>query len=156
MISSANLCAVVRAASLVAVQGVVVSNELAGVIDKIGFESGQVVDKGALLVELNTGTEEAQLRSLQAAAELARQNLERAKKLRESNVNAQSDLDTAQAQYEQSLANSENVRALIDSVVKAKPSGAKGTYLKKISLSSTMGPGVKVSLGSVGQAEAHS
>jgi large subunit ribosomal protein L1 len=44
---------------------------------------------------------------------------------------------------------SENVRALVDSVVKAKPSGAKGTYLKKISLSSTMGPGVKVSLGSV-------
>ena len=43
---------------------------------------------------------------------------------------------------------SENVRALVDSVVRAKPSGAKGTYLKKISLSSTMGPGVKVSLGS--------
>jgi large subunit ribosomal protein L1 len=49
---------------------------------------------------------------------------------------------------------SENVRALIDSVVKAKPAGAKGTYLKRISLSSTMGPGVKVALGSVGQAEA--
>jgi large subunit ribosomal protein L1 len=44
-----------------------------------------------------------------------------------------------------------NVRALIDSVVKARPAGAKGTYLKKISLSSTMGPGVKISLGSVGQ-----
>jgi large subunit ribosomal protein L1 len=49
----------------------------------------------------------------------------------------------------------ENVRALIDSVVKAKPAGAKGTYLKRISISSTMGPGVKISLGSVGQAEAH-
>ncbi len=45
-----------------------------------------------------------------------------------------------------------NVRALIDSVVKAKPAGAKGTYLKKISISSTMGPGVKVALDSVGQA----
>jgi large subunit ribosomal protein L1 len=45
----------------------------------------------------------------------------------------------------------ENVRALIDSVVKAKPAGAKGTYLKKISLSSTMGPGVKIALDSVGQ-----
>jgi large subunit ribosomal protein L1 len=44
-----------------------------------------------------------------------------------------------------------NVRALIDSVVKARPAGAKGTYLKKISLSSTMGPGVKIALGSVGQ-----
>lgn len=36
----------------------------------------------------------------------------------------------------------ENVRAFIDAVQKAKPSGAKGTYMKKISLSSTMGPGV--------------
>jgi len=44
---------------------------------------------------------------------------------------------------------SDNVRALIDSVMKARPSGAKGTYLKKISLSSTMGPGIKISLGSV-------
>ncbi len=45
-----------------------------------------------------------------------------------------------------------NVRALIDSVVKAKPAGAKGNYLKKISISSTMGPGVKIALASVGQA----
>jgi large subunit ribosomal protein L1 len=37
-------------------------------------------------------------------------------------------------------------------VVKAKPAGAKGTYLKKISISSTMGPGVKIALESVGQA----
>jgi large subunit ribosomal protein L1 len=46
----------------------------------------------------------------------------------------------------------ENVRALIDSVVRAKPSGAKGHYLKKISISSTMGPGIKIALDSVGQA----
>ncbi len=38
----------------------------------------------------------------------------------------------------------ENVRAFTDAVMKAKPSGAKGTYLKKIALSSTMGPGVRV------------
>lgn len=50
---------------------------------------------------------------------------------------------------------SENVRAIVDSVVKAKPSGAKGTYLKKVSLSSTMGPGIKISLNSVTQADAH-
>jgi large subunit ribosomal protein L1 len=47
----------------------------------------------------------------------------------------------------------ENVRALVDSVLKAKPDGVKGTYLKKVSLSSTMGPGVKVSLGSVTQGD---
>ena len=38
----------------------------------------------------------------------------------------------------------ENVKAFIDAVTKAKPSGAKGTYLKKIALSSSMGPGVKI------------
>ena len=42
-----------------------------------------------------------------------------------------------------------NVRALVDALNKAKPSGAKGTYIKKISLSSTMGPGFKVEIGSV-------
>lgn len=38
----------------------------------------------------------------------------------------------------------ENVKALIDALNKAKPSGAKGTYLKRVSLSSTMGPGVRL------------
>ncbi len=41
---------------------------------------------------------------------------------------------------------SENVRAFVGAIVKAKPSGAKGTYLKKVSLSSTMGPGVKLNV----------
>jgi large subunit ribosomal protein L1 len=44
----------------------------------------------------------------------------------------------------------ENVRSFIDSVVKARPQGAKGMYMKRISISSTMGPGVKIALGSVG------
>jgi large subunit ribosomal protein L1 len=43
-----------------------------------------------------------------------------------------------------------NVKAFIDAVSKARPSGAKGNYLKKISLSSTMGPGVKIALPSMG------
>jgi large subunit ribosomal protein L1 len=42
-----------------------------------------------------------------------------------------------------------NIRALVDALQKAKPSGAKGTYVKKISLSSTMGPGVKVDAASL-------
>ncbi|MDP3803374.1 50S ribosomal protein L1 [Brevundimonas sp.] len=43
-----------------------------------------------------------------------------------------------------------NVRALVDALNKAKPSGAKGLYIKKISLSSTMGPGFKIDAGSLG------
>jgi large subunit ribosomal protein L1 len=42
----------------------------------------------------------------------------------------------------------ENVKAFVQAVNRAKPSGAKGTYLKKISLSSTMGPGVTVDVAS--------
>jgi large subunit ribosomal protein L1 len=44
-----------------------------------------------------------------------------------------------------------NIRAFVDAVVKAKPAGAKGTYVKKVSLSSTMGPGLKLDLASVTQ-----
>ena len=43
----------------------------------------------------------------------------------------------------------ENVKAVIDAIGKAKPSGVKGTYIKKISLSSTMGAGVKIDVASV-------
>jgi large subunit ribosomal protein L1 len=42
-----------------------------------------------------------------------------------------------------------NVRAFVDALQRAKPTGAKGTYVKKISLSSTMGPGVKIDPASV-------
>lgn len=42
----------------------------------------------------------------------------------------------------------ENIRAFVDAVSKARPAGAKGAYLKKVSLSSTMGPGVSVDLAS--------
>jgi large subunit ribosomal protein L1 len=43
-----------------------------------------------------------------------------------------------------------NVRALLDALNRAKPTGAKGTYVKRVSLSSTMGPGFKVEPGSIG------
>ena len=43
----------------------------------------------------------------------------------------------------------ENAKAFIDAIQKAKPSGAKGTYVKKIAISSTMGPGVKIDVASV-------
>jgi len=43
----------------------------------------------------------------------------------------------------------ENIRAMVDAINRAKPTGAKGTYLKKLSVSSTMGPGVYVALDSL-------
>jgi large subunit ribosomal protein L1 len=48
---------------------------------------------------------------------------------------------------EQAIA--ENIRAVVDAIARAKPSGAKGTYIKRVSVSSTMGPGMRLELGSV-------
>jgi large subunit ribosomal protein L1 len=47
----------------------------------------------------------------------------------------------------------ENVRAFADAVIKAKPTGAKGTFVKRISLSSTMGPGLRIEPASVSGAQ---
>jgi large subunit ribosomal protein L1 len=43
----------------------------------------------------------------------------------------------------------ENAKALVDAVQKAKPTGAKGTYLQKVAVSSTMGPGIRVDVASI-------
>ena len=43
----------------------------------------------------------------------------------------------------------QNIRALVDAVQKAKPAGAKGTYLQKAAISSTMGPGIRVDVASL-------
>lgn len=43
----------------------------------------------------------------------------------------------------------DNVRAFVDAIVKAKPSGVKGTYMRKATLSSTMGPGVRLELATL-------
>ena len=43
----------------------------------------------------------------------------------------------------------ENVRALVDAVNRAKPTGAKGTYLKKVSISSSMGPGISIDIPTI-------
>ena len=45
----------------------------------------------------------------------------------------------------------ENVRAFVDAVAKARPSGAKGSYMKKVSLTSTMGPGVTIDVGTIAE-----
>jgi large subunit ribosomal protein L1 len=44
----------------------------------------------------------------------------------------------------------ENAKALADAIQKARPTGAKGTYLKKASLSSTMGPGIRLDINTLG------
>ncbi len=99
--------------SVVAVQGVTVATEMAGKIAKITFESGATVAAGDLLVQLDTSTEEAQLRAAEAGSALAKLNLDRAKELREKNTTSQADLDSSDAQAKQTDAQADNIRAVI-------------------------------------------
>ena len=99
--------------SLTAVQGVLVSTEVAGKVDALHFESGESVESGQLLVEFDTSSEEAQLAAAQAEAELASINLDRAKKLRLSNTVAEAELDSAQAAFLAAEAHVDNLEALI-------------------------------------------
>jgi membrane fusion protein (multidrug efflux system) len=99
--------------SITTSQGVNVVAEIPGSVTEIAFESGAFVEKGALLVRLDTSSEEAQLRALEAQTDLARINAERARKLRAENTVSQSELDTAEATLKQAQANADNVRATI-------------------------------------------
>ncbi|MCW5598740.1 MAG: efflux RND transporter periplasmic adaptor subunit [Nitrosomonas sp.] len=87
--------------SLVAVAGVDVSNELAGKVTAIQFESGQSVRKGQLLVKLDTSTDEAELKGLQADELLAQVQLKRSKQLLGQQFISQSAYDLNRAQLAQ-------------------------------------------------------
>jgi membrane fusion protein (multidrug efflux system) len=85
--------------SISAVQGAVVSSELSGVVSQIAFENGGTAKKGDLLVQLDASAEEALLRSAEAEAELARQDLERTRGLASQKVVSKAELDAAQSKF---------------------------------------------------------
>jgi membrane fusion protein (multidrug efflux system) len=99
--------------SLAAVQGVTVTAELTGKVVQIAFTPGSMVKAGDLLVKQDTSSEEAQLRSAEAAAALAKLNVERLGKLLVERTIAQSQYDTAEASYKQAIAQADNIRASI-------------------------------------------
>ena len=100
--------------SISAKQGVTISPEIAGKVSEIAFESGAVVAQGDLLVRLDTSSEEAQLRAIEAQVELARLNAERDRQLRTNNTLSQSELDSAEALLKQNQANADAIRATIE------------------------------------------
>jgi len=99
--------------SLEAVQGVTVSAEQAGKVTAILFSPGAFVRQGALLARQDTAAEEARLRSLESARNLARTNLRRMAELVEKGLIAQADYDSAEAAFRQAEAESDNIRAVI-------------------------------------------
>lgn len=103
----------VATGSVAPVQGVTVGAEMPGKVVKIAFEAGATVKAGDLLVQLDTSTEEAQLRAAEAAAALGTANLARARELRQSGTNSPADLDASDAQSKGAAAQADNIRAVI-------------------------------------------
>ena len=99
--------------SISAVQGAVVSSELGGVVSQIAFENGGTAKKGDLLVQLDASAEEALLRSAEAEAELARQDLERTRGLASQKVLSKAELDAAESKFNRLNAVADQMRSNI-------------------------------------------
>ena len=116
--------------SLSAVQGVTLSAELTGKVAQIAFTPGGSVKAGDLLVKQDTSSEEAQLRSAEAGAALARLNIERLGKLLVEKTIAQSQYDNAEAQLKQAKAQADTIRATIaKKTIRAPSAGRLGIRL---------------------------
>ncbi|MCG6972695.1 MAG: efflux RND transporter periplasmic adaptor subunit, partial [Desulfobacterales bacterium] len=99
--------------SLEAVQGVMVTAELKGKVEKIAFDPGAMVQAGDLLVQQDISSETAQLQAAEAAVSLTKITLERTRKLLTEKTVSQSQYDNADAQYKQAAAQVDNIRATI-------------------------------------------
>ena len=99
--------------SISAVQGAVVSAELAGVVSEINFENGAEAKKGEVLMKLDASQEEALLRSAEAEAQLAKTDLERSRDLAMKKVVSSAELDSAQSKFRRLTAVVDQVRSSI-------------------------------------------
>ena len=126
--------------SLEAVQGVMITAELPGKIVKIDFEPGTRVKAGDLLVQQDVTSEKAQLRAAETNVDLTRMNLNRSKQLLADHVIPQSQFDTTKAEYDQAVAQRDNIRATIDKkTIRAPFSGRLGIRLVSLGQNLTQG-----------------
>jgi membrane fusion protein (multidrug efflux system) len=99
--------------TVVAAQGVVVSADLPGIVDRIHFESGRRVQAGAVLVSLDVAQERSQLEAAQAQSHLAKLKLDRGRKLLEQQVLAQAEFDALEAEHATAEARVGEIQATI-------------------------------------------
>jgi membrane fusion protein (multidrug efflux system) len=132
-----------------ALQGTEVSAEVDGVVRSIAFEAGSTVAAGDVLVTLDDEVEQAQLRSAEASAELARLNLERARRLMAQSAIARADFDHTEAGWKHAAAQVDNIRAVIaKKVIRAPFAGKVG--IRRVSVGDFLAKGAEiVSLQSV-------
>lgn len=100
--------------SVVAVQGVTVSADMPGIVEKISFSSGARVRKGDLLVQLDTSQERAQLAAAESQRRLSGVSLERMRGLRQKGVVSQAEFDKVQAESQQASAGTSEIQATIE------------------------------------------
>ena len=129
--------------TLVAVRGVTLGAELPGLIRQVGFESGQAIRRGELLVRLDTSTEEAQLQAAQAEAVLARLALTRAESLRQGEANTQADLDAARARAQQAEAAVAGLDATIAKKTIRAPFDGR-IAIRQVELGQVVSPGTPI------------
>ena len=99
--------------SVSAVQGAIVSTELAGVVSEINFQNGAEAKKGEVLMKLDASQEEALLRSAEADAQLAKTDLERARDLAIKKVVSGAEFDSAQSKFTRQNAVVDQMRSSI-------------------------------------------
>ena len=113
--------------TVAAVQGVTVSADLPGIVDRIRFDSGKWVRKGDVLVELDTRQERAQLAAVEAQRDLAGVNYRRMEGLAKDGIVSRADYDTAAAGQKETQARVGEIRATIDrKTIRAPFSGILG------------------------------
>jgi membrane fusion protein (multidrug efflux system) len=113
--------------SAAAVQGVTVSADLSGTVERIAFDSGKAVRQGQVLIELDTRQERAQLAAAEAQGELARSNFARMEGLLKDNVISRAEFDAATADQKQTSARSGEIKSAIDrKTIRAPFSGILG------------------------------
>jgi membrane fusion protein, multidrug efflux system len=126
--------------TVVAVQGVTVSADLPGKVDKIHFQSGEWVKQGDVLVELDTVQERAELASAEAQRDLSHINFSRMKDLVGQGVISRQEYDQATAQQKQGDAGADQIRATIArKTIRAPFSGLLG--LRQVNLGQYLAAG---------------
>ena len=100
--------------TLAAVQGVTVSADLPGTVERIAFDSGQHVRAGDVLALLDTRQERAQMAAAEAQRDLARVNFERVQGLLKERIISQAEFDRSAAEERQADARVGEIRAAID------------------------------------------
>ena len=126
--------------TLTPVNGVEVTAESSGVVREIRFESGQQVEKGTVLVELDADTDRADLHTLETQAALAATDLKRLRKLIEQESISQSQFDQAESRYLEAQARVRAQRTRVNKkVIKAPFSGELG--IRRINVGQYIEPG---------------